>query len=197
MSFLWGWPIFRNSVSFKEAKCKGPLLSQALVRFRRFLHLSEKTCFFFPSSSKQKRLGESSPKNESQVLYQDDLSCRYTSYDHLFINFMSSNESKHPTRVWTTTILPKLMWDAVWELDKLVFLLGKHIVLFEKKTLHQNLLNWCTDPCEFLLVVLVVVWGIFQNIGFSGEKKTWIKSKLLGHWQRRCFLLRNFNASPG
>ena len=98
----------------------------------------------------------------------------------------------------TTTILPKLIWDAVWELDENLFSCWANTSSSLKKNLFTKRIELMYGfGGEFLLMVLVVVWGIFQKYGFSGEQNHWTKCKLLGHWQTRFFLLRNFNISPG
>ena len=195
---LLGWPIFRNYVSFREGTCKGPRLWCGCLHFRKFLHLSEKKAatevrplfcfsvwygknqlvskdfrqnmFVFPSFSKKRDL-ENPPQKMNPKFYQGNLSYRYTSYGHLFINFMSRNESNHPTRINYNYITKTNLGCRLGIGRKLVFLLGKHI-LFEKKTLFTKRIELMYGfGGEFLLMVLVVVWGIFHKYGFSGEQK--------------------------
>lgn len=88
--------------------------------------------FFFPIIF-QKRDLENPPKKMNPKFYQDTLSYRYTSYDHLFMHVMSSNESKHPTRINYNHITKTNLGCRLGIGRKLVFLLGKHIFLFEKQ----------------------------------------------------------------
>lgn len=146
-----------------------PRLWCGYLRFRRFLHLSDKkhvkkqqqkcvlcfaflfgtvkttlfpqilgkTCLFFPHFPKKRDL-ENPPQKMNPKFYQGDLSYRYTSYGHLFINFTSSNESKHPTRINYNHITKTNLGCRLGIGRKLVFLLGKHIFLFEKEPFHQT-----------------------------------------------------------
>ena len=84
---------------------------------------------------------------------------------------------------------------------KTCFLVGQtHLPL--RKTRHVTFQTYWIDVYDswgnFLLMVLVVVWGILQKYGFSGERKP--LNKMQTPWpltNQMFFLLRNFNISPG
>ena len=132
---LWcGYLPFRKFLHLSEKKAATevrPLFcfSVGTVKTTLFPRILGKTCLLFPHFQK-KETWRILPQKMNPKFYQDDLSYRYTSYDHLFIHFMSSNESKHPTRINYNHITKTNLGCCLGIGRKLVFLLGKHIFLF-------------------------------------------------------------------
>ena len=94
----------------------------------------------------------------------------------------------------TTTILPKLIWDAVWELDENLFSCWANTSssLKKKPLLTKRIELMYGFGGEFLLMVLVVVWGIFQKYGFSGEQKPLNKMQTSWPLRNQMFFVEKF-----
>ena len=190
MSFLLGWPIFRNYVSFRKGACKGPhsprlwcgyLGASALGDFFTYLkktatevrplfcfsvwysknHLVStnfrQNMFVFLSFAK-KETWRILPQKMNPKFYQGDLSYRYTSYDHWFIHVMSSNESKHPTRI-NYNHITKTNFGCCLGIGQTCFLVGRPTHLPLQKTRHVTF-----KPIELMYMIR---GGIFAH-GFSG-----------------------------